>query len=97
MRNLYDFEKAQQELDAIRRGVDLTMERATAEVLGLNNPPKPSSLRSFESLKRPEDMTLEEANAEYDRLYEFTCPSTADFQRMSRCSRRINELKQEGE
>ena len=47
----------------------------------------------YESLKKPEDMTLEEANAEYDRLYDFVCPSQADFVRMSACSRRINELK----
>ena len=50
----------------------------------------------YESLKRPEDMTLEEANAEYDRLYDFLCPSTADWQRMARCSRRISELKYGG-
>ena len=47
----------------------------------------------YESLKKPEDMTLEEADAEYDRLYDFVCPSTADFRRMADCSRRINELK----
>ena len=50
----------------------------------------------YESLKRPEDMDLEEANEEYNRIYDFICPSQADFVRMSACSRRINELKQEG-
>ena len=47
----------------------------------------------YESLKRPEDMDLEEANEEYNRIYAFVCPSQADFVRMSALSRRISELK----
>ena len=47
----------------------------------------------YESLKRPEDMDLEEANEEYNRIYDFNFPSTADWQRMSAVSRRIMNLK----
>jgi len=65
----------------------------TVELIGTQTE---DTMGEYESLKKPEDMTLEEANAEYDRLYDFLCPSQADFVRMSACSRRINELKQEG-